>query len=296
MNRRQHPRLEINHPAVVNFGGRSYAGWHVQNFSQGGLFLQQGDPGFGEQMGQGFHPQSQRQQAMVELVGSQFSLPVEIVFVNQTGLGVSFLTPEAEVFDYLKDFRREKGALTELPVEEIQKPEPATRAIIERLSSKTLEYLKKSLSRFQIVAREDLISSTGENNRPDDQSDLFFTVTTLEKEEARLTDTFISGVEHAISGLLDGESATQVEEKSPEMTPKLELKLVEKDHFDELMFLNSIAHRTDTQLAEPIHAINLALSHLVRKSIKGRNQSHLSYLSPATDQAAARRDRDFSGC
>lgn len=269
MNRRQHPRLEINHPAVVNFGGRSYAGWHVQNFSQGGLFLQQGDPGFGEQMGQGFHPQSQRQQAMVELVGSQFSLPVEIVFVNQTGLGVSFLTPEAEVFDYLKDFRREKGALTELPVEEIQKPEPATRAIIERLSSKTLEYLKKSLSRFQIVAREDLISSTGENNRPDDQSDLFFTVTTLEKEEARLTDTFISGVEHAISGLLDGESATQVEEKSPEMTPKLELKLVEKDHFDELMFLNSIAHRTDTQLAEPIHAINLALSHLVRKSIKG---------------------------
>ncbi len=274
MNQRRHPRLDINHPAIVRHSNKVFSGYRILNFSEGGLYLVPGDPSLLEQLGYGYHPVDDRPQITIELEGFRQTVSVAVVFVNRVGVGVTFVTPEKELFQYLLHYKQTIPDDQETPAATVLQTIPATSAILDRLQTKALDYLKPQYARFPVVANEDLIAATNDCKRSSQQADLIFTINTLERQHAQIKHDFFAGVENGFSKLVEVKPDTAVKHQSS----RRELELVDKQEFDEWILLNGVAHRFESSLADQTFNLNLALSRLLQRSIT----SETNPLSPTS--------------
>ena len=197
MNHRRHPRLEIHHPCAVHYGGNRYTGLQILKVSAGGLFLQWGDSELSRRVPSGYWEASRRQQASVELQGTQLSVLVELVYVTQFGLGVAFSEPAQSLYAYLREYRQgasQSETATGLPA----RPDSAIPALLVQLRDKALAFQHKLYERFPELARDRLISATGEGLSSSVQADLFFAITILEQQGSEIRRQFFEGMQSCL--------------------------------------------------------------------------------------------------
>ncbi len=266
MGRRRYPRNEINHSANFLFEEQGYSGCQIRNFSKGGLFITWGESGLSTVMVAGFHEPEQRARAVVEINSGQITTAVEIAYVNQSGCGVAFIDANETLYAYLQAYAQDAVDDPVAQQQELPNYPDATQSIIQQLQDKALGFLKKEINQFFMSAKMDLIAATDHMNSSGEQGDLFFAVRTLETEEQEISNHFFASVEAGFNALVNGEP--QAREQTSEDEQGSELELIDKEDFDEWIFLEGIAHKVESQLAKQIYEVNFALSHLFQRPVK----------------------------
>lgn len=266
MGRRRFPRTDIDQPASFLVKQRQHDGCLIRNFSQGGLYLTWGESDLASDLTPGFFSPEQRERARLEVVHGHLSAEVEIVYVNQMGCGLAFVESGEALLDYLQSLNQ---GLSDIPQsQEAGISRADAKTIMQRLHQRAVNFLEKSFKQFNSLVRDDLIAAADESSVSGEQGDLFFAVSTLEREQSEIRDAFFQDVQSRFTSLTEDQKKAQTQVRSAASEKGSELELVEKEEFDVWMLLDGIAHRVEAQSAGQVYQLNYALSHLFQRPIK----------------------------
>jgi diguanylate cyclase (GGDEF)-like protein len=262
MNRRRYPRVAIDHPVVIRRQHDNYPDCRILNYSDGGLFLQLTEPVLTGALGDGYHAHAQRPVLGIEPAGFPRQVRVEVVYVNQSGMGVAFVKPERGLCHFLQRVAQsspvEPGA--DAPPAEIDQ---AARGFLERMAKLTAAYLETRFDRFLAVTNEELIKAVNRSSQYPEQADLFFAINTFEKQGGRIKREFLSRVAAGFSDMTSKTAESKTDDQGLEPT----LQLVDKDGFEEWLLLNGITHRLNPRIIDSAQNLELELSRLLHRPV-----------------------------
>lgn len=272
MNRRRHPRLDIDHSAILEYHGERFE-CRMLNFSRGGLYLQCADPRLRNFLPDGYFAEHERQDAVLEIVPEGLQARVAIVYLRHQGLGVSLHEHDApRIFDALMATLpvKAEGGQTDRSGEDA---DPLLmKKLLQQLRQKTTQYIDKTLPTFFTQAHNDLLARIQDNIDSEEESALFFAINSLEQHQREMSRSFHSLVEQGFVELL-GESKETGEDETDLST---ELALVEKQEIDTWILVNDMARRVESDVSGTLYQLEVALSYLCQDNIK----NELNPLSP----------------
>jgi diguanylate cyclase (GGDEF)-like protein len=272
MNRRRHPRLDIDHAAILEYQGVRYERCRVSNFSKGGAYLQIGDTQLQALLPEGYFAEHERQEALLELRPEGQRARVTIVYLRHQGLGVCFLEQEAlPLFNLLLNKVKEREAKRSTASAN-QTAGAIDKDLLNRLREKTAKFIKRVLPAFFVQSTQDLRARTQENVTNDETSALLFALNSLESDRVEFSQRFSDLVNQSFSQLA-GEKPPTVE--ADETLPE-ELALVEKQEIDTWIFVNDLSRRVESELSTALSQLEIGLSHLCHGNIR----NELNPLSP----------------
>jgi len=270
MNRRQHPRLDIEHSAILEYQGERYQPCQILNFSCGGLFLICRDSRFQKRLPDGYFPEYERQEAFLEIRPEGLRARVAIVYLQDQGVGLCFRERQGRrIYDELfGQATRDEHFGNRAAAGHVAHSE----GVIEQLCGKTLTYLETNLAPFLAASRHELSARIGESMDNQEKARLYFTINGLEQQGEVLSRHFMERVEAAFVALQGGPPATAgdlLEEESEELT------LVEKQEVDAWILVNALARRVEADHSESLARLEMVLSQLSREPV-GKESSPLS--------------------
>jgi diguanylate cyclase (GGDEF)-like protein len=264
MNRRRHPRLDINIPAVIEYKGRLYQACHLLNFSRGGAYLQCPDPHLKAALPEGYYAESERQEALLSVPSESLQVKVHVVYYRNDGLGLACSDADgAQLYEVLHAKLRPQPAAA--PGESAgQRIEPGrNRELLKQLRERSLRFLETGLARFFSDAHQALRQEIGQTSDPQDESALFYTLNSLEQHQATLTRRFLELGKQRFAVLL-GEPP-EPEAKSD--GGHAELALVEKQEIDTWILVNEAARRAESEVGRTLYRFEIGLSYLCQENI-----------------------------
>ncbi|MGD8590275.1 MAG: DUF1631 family protein [Chromatiales bacterium] len=263
MDRRLSPRVAIDHPVVIYHQDDSYPACHILNYSDGGLFLQTTGPALTRALGEGYHARAQRSLLEIEPTGFPLKVRVEVVYVNQSGIGVAFIEPEPELCNHLQGVAQHSPGLAKESAPVAVMVGQTVQVLLEHMAGLTINYLQAKFDRFLVIGNEELIKAVNISSQYPEQADLFFAINTLEKQGGRIKGEFLSRV---AAGFNDMTSEKAVSRKQDQGLDRA-LRLVDKDDYDEWLLLNAITHRLDPRIVDSVRKLRLSLSRLLQRPI-----------------------------
>lgn len=273
MNRRRHPRLDIDHAAVLEYHGKRFESCRMLNFSKGGVYLQCADARLKALLPDGYFAEYERHEAGLEIVPEGLKARVNIVYYRHQGLGISFHEQDAA--------RMFEALMATLPVNVLngdkegagsEADQALKKKLLHQLRHKTVHYIDSMLPAFFSQAHSDLLARTQENVDSDEASALFFALNSLQQHRADMSRIYQALVAEGFSELL-GETPPSRETDSA--LPS-ELALVEKQEIDTWILVNDTARRVESETAGALYQLEVALSYLCHDNIR----NELNPLSP----------------
>jgi diguanylate cyclase (GGDEF)-like protein len=285
-NRRRYQRLETDLQARLSFNNRSFNDCRICNFSEGGVYLQCGSGEFNDVLSDGYIPQSDRQEALLEVGSNQ--VRIVIVYKHDGGVGGSIV--EADQGEAFYAFLRSQQESDER--EQATLDTTAVESVIALLQKRLLEYLDPLLCEFFAKSKESLLERVNDSETNQHASVLILLMTAMEREQADISTAFMRQVEKTFDDLaiLVGVNAT------PSGSLNQELELVDKVEIDQWVAINDIARQVEVELARNLYHIETSLTYLTEHTIKGENNpfSPISLLN-ALKYALDRFDLEISG-
>ncbi|MCU7915716.1 MAG: DUF1631 family protein [Candidatus Thiodiazotropha sp. (ex Gloverina cf. vestifex)] len=277
MNRRRHPRLDIDHSAIFEYRGERFDACRLLNFSRGGVYLQLADTQLQAYLPDGYYAEHERQQGVLEIQPEGVRAEVSIVYLRHHGLGVCFDDANTTtLFDTLmaslqtkaKEKERETTQSGDSP-----DPDPVlARRLLQQLRGKSSDYLYAALQDFFTQALEDLLDHTKENIDSKEEPATFFAFNTLEKNQTALNTSFRVVVDKGLAELAGG----MAEEKECKEEEPIELALVEKQEVDTWILFNDMARRVGDDVSTKLSQLEAAFSYLFQGDIR----NEINPLSP----------------
>ncbi len=271
MNRRRHPRLDIDIPAVIEYGGNAYADCRLLNFSRGGAYLQCSDEGLKAYLPDGYFAEYERQEALLSVPSESLQVKVKVVYFRNHGLGLAFCNAAgAHLFETLFSQLQARSDGSQRKSEG-QTIEPArTRKLLQQLKQPTKRFLEINLGAFFSKAQLDLQHQIETTSDPQEESALFFALNSLEQDRVSLTQRFLERTARGFDDLLGEPRETQ------ETDEPVELALVEKQEIDTWILVNDTARQAESSVARRLYQLEVALSYLCQDNI----HNELNPLSP----------------
>ncbi|MGD9164670.1 MAG: DUF1631 family protein, partial [Chromatiales bacterium] len=264
MNRRRHTRLDINIPAVIKYKGQAYQACRLLNFSRGGAYLQCPDPDLKEVLPQGYFAEHERQEALLSVPSESLQVNVDVVYYRNGGLGLSFSDAAgAQLFEALHAKLQSQPAvpIRETPDRGIEPRQ--TCELLKQLRVRSLRFLETGLAGFFSEALETLQHQITQTSDPEDESALFYTLNSLEQDQATLTRRFLEFSKQRFAVLLGEPLETQADTDER----AAELALVEKHEIDTWILVNEAARRAELKVGRTLYRFEIGLSYLCQENI-----------------------------
>ncbi len=275
-NRRQHERLETDHPAELMLEGRPFALGRIRNYSNGGLYLRLSTDDIerirphannSEQhhsVSADIHIQNQDDSSATPL-----KVPAHIAFASEHGVGVAFMQASKEVIDYLAKYERpatdDQDIIATIPSSN-RGGNAQTLAAIGQLLSDFIRTVHPHIHQ----AIMDSLAENVDQATQHEQTELLHARTILERNKDRLLEQFLAIVMAGWNQL--GESQQDDENAQVEG-----MELVNQDEFDQWTTVIKISRRIESQLSNKLHDITQCLAYLVKRPINSENSPLAPY-------------------
>ncbi len=273
INRRRHPRLEIDIPAAIEIEGQVHDVCRLLNFSRGGAYLTCHDPSLKTFLKQGYFAEQERQEVLLKLPSESLRLKARVVYFNNDGLGLSCSDADgARLYESLHA-KSPKPQQVRRQDSEWQRAGPVQmRQLLDQIEAQSIRFLEAGLSAFFSEAQTRLQHLIAQTSDPQEESAIFYTLNSLEQDRELLSERFIDLVRRGFSELAgEPQRSTTAEEVEAE-----ELALVEKREIDTWILINEAARRVESELSPTLYRLEAALSHLCQ----GNVHNELNPISP----------------
>ncbi len=268
MNRRRHPRLDIDHPAGLTYEGERYDGCRIRNFSKSGLYVQLTDGRLGEKLPDGYFTLDERRHGVIDIQPEGIRIKVSIVYLRGEGLGLAFDDPGSPaLFEALMSSLRASPRSSE-GVSRGGKPDiQLGHRLLQQIRGSVSDYIQARLKDFFLAAREDLLAHASEKGETQDESAYYFTYNTLEKHRAGIEAQFRNELDKRLSEMSsEGDNETGLPDDLP-----AELALVEKQEIDTWILFNDVARQVEDSLATNLGKLENAFRVIFGHVIAGEN-------------------------
>ncbi len=276
-NRRQHKRLETDHPAELLLDGDFFAQCRVQNYSHGGLYLQLSSEDIERLRPHAKESEYHSISAYIRIPNQQdekappFNIPAHITFTAAHGIGAAFMLTSKEVVEYLAKYNRTKSTNKQTTAatptsNRISSDHAQTLAAIGQLLS---DFIQASYPPMQHAVLESL-AEHADKAAQTEQTELLSARTVLENKKDELYERFFTTVMDSWDKL--GEAQPRDEERER----KEDMELVNQDEFDQWTTVVRVSRRIESQLSSKPHDIAQCLAYLAKRPIN----SESSPLSP----------------
>ncbi len=272
MNRRRHPRLEIDIPATLAVDGQVDSGCRLLNFSLGGAYLRCVDNRLRGVLADGFFANHERRDALLTVPSESLSIRVNVVYFHNGGLGLAFRDPAGtRLFEQL--YARLPASGNGRPAES-SAPNLApsqSRKLLEQIRERTQAYLQTVLPHFFELAYQSLQLRIRESSDSEEESALFFALNCLEQDRQTLSRRLYAMSRQAFAELQGEPAASVTQEEEAEA-----LALVEKRDIDAWILVNDAARKAESQVGRSLYQLERALSYLCQSNI----HNELNPISP----------------
>jgi diguanylate cyclase (GGDEF)-like protein len=268
MNRRRHPRLDIDHPAGLTYDGQRYDGCRIRNFSKGGLYVQLADGRLGEKLPDGYFTLAERRHGVIDIQPEGIRVKVSIVYLRGEGLGLAFDDPGSPaLFEALMSSLRASPRSNE-GVSQGAKPDiQLGHRLLQQIRGSVSDYIQARLKDFFLEVREDLLAHASENGDTQDESAYYFTYNTLEKHRSGIDTQFRNELDKRLSEM-GSEAGNETE--LPDDLPA-ELALVDKEEIDSWILFNDVARQVEDSLSANLAQLENAFRVIFGQVIAGEN-------------------------
>ncbi|MEJ2692502.1 MAG: DUF1631 family protein [Candidatus Thiodiazotropha sp.] len=263
-NRRRHPRLDIDMPAVIEYQNRTYSGCRLLNFSLGGAYLESTDEGLKASLPDGYFAEYERQEARLSLPSESLKVRVSVVYFHGDGLGLAFLDAAGgRLFEMLQARQQAQHGHPQRKPEGQVLDSASLHKLLDRLWEQARRFLEDGLPSFFAKAARELQHLITQSGDPRENSVLFYALNSLEQDRVEVLQRFIER-SAADFAQLTGEAREAPLQAADEPA---ELALVEKQEIDTWILLNDVARRAETEVSRTLYRFESALSYLCRDNI-----------------------------
>jgi diguanylate cyclase (GGDEF)-like protein len=266
MNRRRHPRLVIDHSAIFEFDGMRFESCRVRNVSKGGVYMQYGDPRLRRRLRAGDIRAHVRGEAVLETMPEGIRGRVSIVHSRPEGLGLALHEDDAlRVFDVLTSSLPASEATDGKDGGEGEEINPSrVIKLLRHLRDRAIHHIVNKLPDFFTVVHQDLLAHTESSFDSRDRLALVFAINCLQKNQAKISDTFRTLFELGFSVLhSETDVACDVESDLPS-----ELALVDKQDIDVWILVNNMAQIVEADVQRTLYQLEVALSFLCHENVR----------------------------
>jgi diguanylate cyclase (GGDEF)-like protein len=268
MNRRRHPRLDIDHPAGLTYDGECYDRCRIRNFSKGGLYIQLADGRLGEKLPDGYFTLAERRHGVIDIQPEGIRVKVSIVYLHGEGLGLAFDDPASPaLFEALMSSLRASPRSSKGVSQGVKPDIQLSQRLLQLIRGSVSDYIQARLKDFFLAAQQDLLALASEIGDTRDESGFYFTYNTLEKRRGVIDVQFRNELDKRISEMCSEDSS---EIELPEDLPA-ELALVEKQEIDTWILFNDAARQVEDRLAANLGKLESALRLIIGHVVTAEN-------------------------
>jgi diguanylate cyclase (GGDEF)-like protein len=263
-NRRRHPRLEIDIPAVIEYRAQVYNGCRILNFSRGGVYLQCLNEALKSVLPQGYSPEHKRQEVLLKLLDEPQQVRAGVVYFSHGGLGLSFSDSSGiRLFESLYARVQRSGADAGDRFGQSTLDQAQSQGILQQLRAKTALFLETGLAGYFTQAQQVLQHLIAQTSDQQEVAALFYTLNSLERDRTALTERFIQLSSRSFAELA-GET---LPDEAPLSDQPEEMALVETQEIDVWLLVNDVARRVESEVSRRLYQIEAALSYVCQDNI-----------------------------
>lgn len=272
MERRQYPRVDLVHPAIVSFSGGQQFDCTILNYSQGGLYIQCKGKGLWRE-GCCAHKSAEsldRIQIKIDTSSNgfhPFSVGAKVAFLSRSGFGVSFLMDEPELLSYLTSIKKQRETPTGQTGGSPDIPSlPAHKLIrtLQRGASLTRDYFSNKFPAFLTRVERDLQSASEAVADSEAERELLDALHAIQGHHESLSQGFLKQLERAFETLKSVPDSAVVRSPAEQSD---EMALVARDDFDEWIEVVRVSRMADVDLAAEGVQLERGLACLLRQRI-----------------------------
>lgn len=264
MNRRRHPRLDSDIPAVIEYQDQTYDACRMLNFSNGGAYLQCADDSLKDCLPDGYFAEYERPLALLSLPTESLQAQVQVVYFHEGALGVAFHDAAGtQLFETLygqHQAQRER----QRKVSQVSPIDLAhTHKLLDQLQLQARDFLQNALPTFFSKTLQELQLLIDETSDPQEKSVLFYAFNSLQQDQDELIEGFLGRNAQGFATMLGDPQ----EMEAQEVEEPAELALVEKQEIDIWILLNDVARRVESEVSRSLFQFEVALSYLCQGNI-----------------------------
>ncbi len=267
MNKRQHERHAIEHPATMVLQDGIKVDCRVQNFSLGGLFIH---PDSRDWLGTIENATTHNTTVAIKIVtprgskGSSIIVQANIAHISNSGLGVAFLNRENELLDYL---HRLTLSSTQHQYSGNTSPKmgPKEISISKWIHSATRQYLETRYQEFIKTSYDTLFDAANKAGDNLAQSNLLDSYNALITSEDEIKNLFLENIDFSFARFKQGDHSPGNFDESYSYQPEMEL--VAKKDFEEWASVVSLTRNLNRSISSRLHKLENALSILTKTYI-----------------------------
>ncbi len=271
MNKRQHERHAIEHPAALILQNGIKIDCRVQNFSVGGLFIHPDRADWPEIVDN----RTVRDAIVaIKLItpsdskGSSIIVQASISYISSSGLGIAFLNQENGLLDYLQKLTLSStqhqysgNTYPKIGSKEISISEWVHSTTTGHLEARYKKFIKASCNTLF-----DAANATGDNQT---QRSLFDAYNVLKTDEDQIKKIFFTNIDTSFSKFKHGNQTTDVPDAADSARPNMEL--VAKEDFEEWVSVVGLTRNLDHEISSKLHKLNDTLSYLTKTYVNNES-------------------------
>jgi diguanylate cyclase (GGDEF)-like protein len=271
MDKRQHGRHGIQHPATLILQEGVRLDCSIHNFSLGGLLIRPSQNNCLEEINASI---ARNTIVAVQVTtprgskGSSIIVQSSIVHTSGQTLGVAFLNQETELLDYLHRLSRNQQ-----PQHTNGEDQSSTTPGMGPKETSIFDWIHTCTSKFMEVRYPDFIKNSynrlfdAANAAADNQTqrELFDAYNILKTSGEEIQELFLEQITSSFNELRNGAQATGHQGESAALSTGMEL--VEKKDFEEWVSVVSLAQSLDQEIISKLHDLEDLLSSLTNTYI-----------------------------
>ncbi len=274
MNKRQHERHSIEHPAIIIMQDGLKVKCRIQNYSLGGLYIAPANQSWLKKT-----DNSATRNTVIAIQirtprgdkGSSIIIQAVIAHVTGSGLGVAFVNRETELLDYLHRLTRSNARRQAvntssnkpagLGAKETSLANWVQATTRKHLASRYPDFIKSS---YNILF--DAANNAGNNQ---DQRALYDAYNILKQSQDEIRHQFQENIDSCFADFKRGKPP-QNELEEPQSLQS-DLELVAKKDFDEWVSVVSLTRNLDRGISSRLHKLENTLSYLSKLYINNES-------------------------
>ncbi|MCP3672136.1 MAG: DUF1631 family protein [Gammaproteobacteria bacterium] len=271
MNKRQHERHTIEHPATMILQDGIKIDCYIQNFSLGGLYIHPINKDWLETADKAIKHSNIvaiKITTNKDNKGSLVIIQASITHISNSGLGAAFLNQENMLLNYLYRISpsntHHQYSNKTLPI-----MGPAEISITEWIHSITRKYLETRYQEFIKACYNTLFNAANKAGDNLTQSNLFDTHNALRNSDDEIKNLFLENIGLGFAEFKHGNHSSENSDESHSYDHEMEL--VAKEDFDEWASVVSLTSNLDRDISAKLHSLENTLSLLNKTHINNKS-------------------------
>lgn len=284
-NRRQHPRSETDHTAILSYRGNILTDCRIRNYSKGGLYLEKNTGDFNALVSLANSkpgvPSIKQAKIRIPRENSNepaFTVAVRLCYLSDTGVGIAFLQENAEIFNYFQNYKFETTKHNET-VKNLSRG--ATRSpqqielVLQPIIKACQRYLKRYMPAFFIECENRLPDEADMSLLNSMKTDIFHAQTALRDKKNAIISSQLTNLNTKFTQIK--EQSSSLEANKPQASISQEMDIINKDEFEEWVIIVGLGRSVEAEIPALLLMLEMGLTSLVKRAIN----SDTNPISPA---------------